>query len=183
MRNVVIILALSQLLSACKDNTTISSSPDESFTANQRMIALNSYVNSYHPGLRLLSLSADTVGVDGKATKWSYQYADTSAGEHLTYYFHATIDEIRFDSSTPFPVGPSVITLSWFDSDSAMILAESHGGLQYRTQNTNVTMSASLGQSLSPNPIASWRIVYQGGLIPLGLIIDAETGDLLGQTK
>lgn len=183
MKNAMIILVLSLLSFACKDNSTNSSSPDESFTANQRNIALNSYVNSYHVGLRLLYVSTDTVGIDGKASKWFYRYVDTSAGDHLTYCFHATINEIRFDSTTPLLVGPSVISLRWFDSDSAMIFAESHGGLQYRTQNPNVTMSASLGQSLSPNPVASWRIMYQGGLIPLGLIIDADTGDLLGQTR
>ena len=183
MKNTIIIVVLSLLLLACKDNSTNSSSSNESFTANERNIALNAYVSSYHTGLRLLAISTDTVSIDGKASKWLYRYVDTSAGEHLTYYFHATIDDIRFDSTTPLLVGPSVITLRWFDSDSAMIFAELHGGLQYRAQNPNATMSASLGQSLSPNPVASWRIMYQGGLIPLGLIIDAETGDLLGQTK
>ena len=168
---------------ACKDNSTNASSPDVTFTAAQRNVALNSYVNSYHAGLRLLYVSTDTIGIDGKASKWFYRYVDTSAGEHLTYYFHATMNDIGFDSTTPLLIGPSVITLRWFDSDSAMIFAESHGGLQYRTQNPNVTMSASLGQSLNPNPVASWRVIYQGGLIPLGLIINADTGDLLGQTK
>jgi hypothetical protein len=183
MKNAMIILILSLLLSACKDNPTNLSPTYESFTANQRNVAINSYVNSYHSGLRLLSISTDTVGFDGKAAKWFYRFIDTLAGEHLTYYFHVTIDEIRFDSTTPLLVGPSVITVRWFDSDSAMVFAESYGGAQYRTQNPNATVSASLGQVLSPNAIASWRIMYQGGLTPLGLIIDADTGALLGQSK
>jgi len=68
-----------------------------------------------------------------------------------------------------------------FDSDSAMVFARIVRGAQYRTQNPNATSRASLGQVLSPNAYLQWRIMYQGGLTPLGLIIDADTGALLGQ--
>ncbi len=183
MKNAMLILALTLLSFACKDNSTNMSLQNELFTANQRNAALNSYVNSYHQGLRLLFISADTLNIDGKASRWFYRYVDTSAGEHPIYYFHATMGEIRFDSTTPLLVGPGVITLRWFDSDSAMIFAQSHGGLEYATQNPKATISASLGQSLSPNPVASWRIIYLGGTMPLGLIIDANSGSLLGETK
>lgn len=183
MKTAILILIFSLVLFACKDNSTNSLPSSQSITANQRNRDLNSYVNSYHGGLRLLAVFTKSIGIDGKAPNWSYSYADTSAGEHLTYYFHATASEVAFDSTTPPLIGPSVITLRWFDSDSAMAFAELYGGAQYRTQNPNATITASLGQALSPNSVATWRIMYQGGSLSLGLIIDANTGALLGQTK
>ena len=76
-------------------------------------------------------------------------------------YFHATAVDVAFDSTTPPLVGPGVITLRWFDSDSAMIFAERNGGSQYRAQNPGCTIAASLGQGLTPNPIVGWLITYR----------------------
>ena len=125
MNNRMIFLILTLFLYACKDNPANVSPSSQSITANERSAALSSYVNSHHEGLRLLYLLTDTIGTDGKATKWLYCYVDTSAGQHLTYYFHATMAEITFDSTTLPLIGPGIITLRWFDSDSAMIFAES----------------------------------------------------------
>lgn len=183
MKNIIIILTFSLLLYACKDNSTDLSLTSQSITANQRNSALNAYVNSYHVGLRLLGLSTKSINTDGKSSKWSYCYVDTSFGVYSTYYFHATANEVGFDSMASLLVGPSVITLRWFDSDSALVFAELNGGSQYRTQNPNTTITASLGQSLSPNPVTSWWIIYQSSTIALGLRIDANTGTLLGQTR
>ena len=183
MKNAIVILFFSLLLYACKDNSTDSSLSSQFITASQRNGAVNTYANSYHAGLRLLSISTTNIGTDGKASQWSYCYVDTSLGEHPTYYFHATANEVFFDSTAPLLIGPSIITLRWFDSDSALVFAELNGGAQYRTLNPNTTITASLGQSLSPNPVTSWRIIYQSSSIALGLIIDANTGTVLGQTK
>jgi hypothetical protein len=183
MKNAIIVLIFSLLLYACKDKSTDSSPSSQVISADQRNSAVYTYANSYHAGLRLLSISTKSIGIDGKASQWLYCYVDTSFGEHPTYYFHATANEIGFDSTTQLLIGPSVITLRWFDSDSALVIAELNGGSQYRTQNPNTTITASLGQSLSPNPVTSWWIIYQGGSIVLGLRIDANTGTVLGRTR
>ena len=128
MKNIIIILTFSLLLYTCKDNSTDSSLPSQAITANQRNNAINAYVNSYHVGLRLLSLSTKSINTDGKSSQWSYCYVDTSFGLHSTYYFHATANEVGFDSTASLLGGPSVITLRWFDSDSALVFAELNGG-------------------------------------------------------
>ncbi len=183
MKTAIVILAFSLLQCACKDNSTNPLPSTQTITANQRSSAINAYVNSHHAGLRLLSASAKSIAIDGKASNWSYCYVDTAPGEHLTYYFHATLSEVAFDSTAPPLIGPSVITFRWFDSDSAMVFAESYGGSAYRNQNPNATISAFLGQALTPTSVTNWAITYQGGSVTLGLIIDANTGALLGQTK
>ncbi len=183
MKNIIIILIFSLFLYACKDNSTKSSPSSQVITANQRNSAVTAYANSYNAGLSLLNISTKSIGTDGKASQWSYCYVDTSLGGHPIYYFHATANEVGFDSTAQLLDGRSVITLRWFDSDSALIFAELNSGSQYRTENPNTTIAASLGQSLSPNPVASWWIIYQGGPIVLGLRIDANTGTLLGQTR
>lgn len=183
MKTAIVILGLSLLQCSCKDYSTNSSPSTQGITANQMESSITAYVNSYHAGLRLLSVSTKSIAFDGKASNWSYCYVDTAPGEHLTYYFHANLSEVAFDSTAPLLTGPSVITFRWFDSDSAMAFAEMNGGLSYRTENSGTTINASLGQALTPTSVTSWRITYQGGPIPLGLTIDAGSGNLLGRTK
>ena len=132
MKNAIIVLILSLLLDACKDNSTNSLPSGQLITARQKISAVNVYANSNHAGLRLLIVSTKSIGTDGRASSWSYCYVDTSLGGHSTYYFHASANEIGFDSTSLPLVGPSVITLRWFDSDSALTFAELNGGSQYR---------------------------------------------------
>ena len=183
MKKAFVIVIFSMLLSACKDSSTNSSPSSEMITANQRKSAINAYVNSYHAGLRLLSVSTTNVDTTGKASRWAYCYVDTSLGEHPTFYFHSTTSEIGFDSTATLLIGPSVITLRWFDSDSALIFSQKNGGSQYCAQYPNARIAASLFQTLSSNSDVRWRVFYQGGWLTLGLIIDANTGALLGQTR
>ena len=183
MKIAVVILGLSLLQCSCEDYSTNSRPATQGITANQMKRSIIAYVNSHHAGLRLLSVSTKSIAIDGKASNWSYCYVDTAPGEHLTYYFHANLSEVAFDSTAPLLTGPSVITLRWFDSDSAMVFAELYGGSAYRIENPGTTINASLGQALTPTSVTSWRITYQGGPIPLGLIIDAGSGTLLGQTR
>ena len=183
MRNTIVIMILSLAVYACKNDSVSLSPSSQLITANERNSALSAYVNSYHAGLRLLNVSTKNINSSGRALTWSYCFVDTSVGTHPTYYFHATLGDIGFDSTGQLVPGPSVITLRWCDSDSAVIVSEQSGGANYRNQNPNGTMTAYLGQIVNPNPVVTWRIIYQGGPIGLGLIIDASTGLCIGQSR
>jgi len=183
MKLTLCILSLPFLLLSCKSSSTGPLTEGQSITAKERNAALTSYVDSYHAGLRLLSLSADSVDMHGKAPKWECCFVDTSNVAHRLYYFHVTSIDISFDSTTPPLIGPSVITGAWFDSDSAMTFAQSYGGSAYITKYPGTKISASLGQAIVPNASVTWGIYYLGTGGLLGFTIDAKTGALLGQTK
>jgi hypothetical protein len=182
MKNVSVLVFFPFLLFGCKDSSTNSSPSGQLITAAQRIAAVSAFAIANNSRLRLLSVSTQSIGSDGKASSWSYSYLDTSIGLPMCY-FHATAIDIALDSTSPPLIGSGVINLRWFNSDSAMIFAERNGGSQYRTQNPGWTASASLGQSLSPPPVVSWWIVYRSSSIALGLQIDAKTGALIGQTR
>jgi hypothetical protein len=183
MRTAVILPVLCIAMFACKDKSTEPSDTGSSFTAKARSLDMNAYAESYSPGARFFRAFTSTVDTNGKASQWSYCYVDTS-GSHPLYYFHATSTQLAYDSTSPLYVGPSVVTLHWFDSDSAIIFAERNGGSAYRSEHPDFWISASLSQTLTPDPNTIWSIFYFcTNSIARGLMIDANTGALIGQTR
>ncbi len=151
------------------------------FTAAARLADVNAYVESNVHGGRLFRISTSAIDLSGSAPEWSYCFLDTSGSLH---YVHATSTDVVYDSTGPLLPGPGVITLNWFDSDSAVMFAELNGGSAYRAEHADCRMSARLSQVWTPDPHASWWIFYSSNSsISLGLQIDAVTGAKVGQTR
>ena len=183
LRAAVILAVLCLAMFACKDKSTEPSGTGPGFTAKTRLSDVSALADSYYPGARFFRAFTSTVDTNGKASQWSYCYVDTS-GSHPLYYFHATSTQVAYDSTSPSYAGPSVITLHWFDSDSAIFFGEQNGGSAYRLANTDCWITADLSQTLTPNPRTVWSVIYHSAnSIMLGLMIDANTGALIGQTR
>ena len=129
-------------------------------TAKYKLADVNSLAESHGSGLRLMIVSSDQVNIDGTSDQWQYVYADT-ASPHSTYWFHANASGVVFDSTTGTLIGPAIIYQNWFNSDSALTIAEQNGGSQFRAQNPHYTLAASLGEPIVPNPKPYWHVTYQ----------------------
>jgi hypothetical protein len=149
-------------------------------TAAEKITEVNALAYSYGKGLRLVTVSAMEVSPDGTADVWNYQYVDSTLPP-TAYWFHSTSGMVAFDSTTPAGVGAGIIRHTWFDSDSAMSIAERNGGIQVRTSHPACTISASLGEPVIPNSSTTWWITYRGiggAAVSLILGINAVTGEI-----
>ena len=177
MKNSTILLMLCLAFIACKEDSLGPSNPEHPITAGLKLADVNSLASSF----RLMRIHADSVRVDGCAFEWCYDYLDTSATPPSVRCYHATSNHVQFDSVSALPVGISLLTSSWFDSDSALYYAEHNGGSEFRVQHPSVTIQASLGEDLGREPKPTWWISYFSQGIYLRLEIDANTGALLTQ--
>ncbi len=132
----------------------------ESETAAAQFSSVDSLARSLNKGLRLLTVSGFSVGIDGHCETWHYQFFDTSQTP-VTYWFHACSKGFGFDSTSVLPVGVSAITGHWCDSDSAIHIAEKNGGSDFRGEYPDYSITAVLGEAVVPNSAPTWWITYR----------------------
>jgi hypothetical protein len=153
-------------------------------TAAAKFVEVNSFAMSYKQGIALATVTSHDVSIEGLSDNWQYLYIDTiTTVLPRRYYFHANSNGVGFDSSTAIYEGLWVITLSWFDSDSAVYIAEKNGGSQFRSNYPNSTIDAFLGGAVFPKTASDWYISYSYFLNDghekfLMLVIDANTGEV-----
>ncbi len=135
-------------------------------TAAYKLADVSALAQSIAPGLRLMVIRSSDVNTDGTSQTWQYMYADTAVPP-VCFWFHATPASVVSDSTTPMMVGSGVIRHRWFNSDSALMLAEQHGGSQFRSSNPEYTIYASLGEPVVPNARTFWWVTYQSSANPL----------------
>jgi hypothetical protein len=161
------------------DHNSVGPAPGPSgYTAKHKLGDVNSLVESYGKGLRLMTVMSKDIAHDGTSEMWQYQYADTS-WPPSAYWLHSTSTTVAFDSNSAFGVGSAAITHKWFDSDSALGFAERNGGSQFRNNNPHYTIVSSVGEPVVPNPTTSWWITYRSkddNTKLLMFTIDANTG-------
>lgn len=98
--------------------------------------------------------------INGQANKWTYKYS--AGGLAVDYYFHATANEVLFDSTSNIILdGESLIAQQWFDSDEAMKIAEDNGGKEFRNNKSEYTIEVSLYAPLVPNSVTYWFVKYK----------------------
>jgi len=118
-------------------------------------------MNSINPKGKLISIKSDSVLIDGTSLSWLYHYGTFTGNNDTNYYFHTTIDSVVYDSlNTLVLLGATYIKSSWINSDSALTIAESQGGMEFRNDNPNYKITASLGEPLVPNSTPRWYIHY-----------------------
>ena len=179
MRTSIMFCCLVILWFGCSHNSVGPNPNPVANTAKYKLADVNSLAESYGKGLRLVIVMSHQVNNDGTSDKWQYVYTDT-AMPHATYWFHADADGAVFDSTTAALIGSGIIYQAWFNSDSALTIADQNGGSQFRTQNPHYTIIASVGEPVVPNPKAYWHVTYQSTDNQskiLELSIDAITGE------
>lgn len=178
MRTLIIVGLLSILLAGCKHDSVGPTPNPTPITATEKLSGVQSAAQLYRKGLRLMTIQSKDVKPDGTSELWQYQYVDTSMPPSA-YWFHATSSTVVFDSNSPVGFGSAIITHRWFDSDSALSIAEQNGGTQCRSSHPHYTIEAFVGEPVVPKSTTGWWITYRfkddnSKLLILG--IDANTG-------
>lgn len=133
----------------------------QNITAKYNKHKVDSLVNTINPDAKLRWITSDSVSIKGTSLSWNYWYGYFSEEVHTNYFFHATLDSVVYDSLNHLaPLGIMYIDTLWFDSDTALALAENQGGVDFRNHHTGFKIIASLGKPLVPNSTNRWYIQY-----------------------
>lgn len=183
MRASILLSILGILLSGCSHSSVGPGTNIEENTARYKLSDVNALAESYGRGLELISVLSTNVSTDGTSGEWSYQYSDTSVPP-TAYAFHCKNGAVGFDSAYTTDVGEGFINRGWFNSDSALSIAEQNGGSEFRAQNPHNTILASLRDLTGPDPTTMWEIAYQSNDSYLSLLvirIDAISGAIIAK--
>lgn len=144
------------LLQSCSVNDPES---DHFITALSKLENVESIVSEQSQGLILKSIVNNDVHFGGQAEKWVYKYS--SGGIAVDYYYHATENEVTFDSTSTFTlIGEGLIVEQYFDSDVAMKIAEENGGKEFRENNLDYKIEMSLIEPMVQDPNVLWFVKY-----------------------
>lgn len=161
-RTMAVLFAVSAF--GCNDDFG-TSPPLKPITAAQRLSQVISFSHSSNMSLQLVGIFTNDLDTTGRSISWSYCFVDSSVTAPLWYWYHATSQDVKFDSVSqrldgPHLAGTDAITLSWIDSDQAMFYA-SHSSSRFTDQNPEYVIAGSLGQAhISDYLFVSWGIFY-----------------------
>jgi len=158
----LIILIIASLFFSRTDSSA------QNIVASHNKYIVDSLVCTIDSTARLYMIqSGNTVSLDGKSSFWNFWYMNNPKPPNtlISYYFHTTFDSAFHDSTSSFlshsQYGWAYISKPWFDSDSAMVLAERQGGANFRINNPHNVIAASLLEPLHPDYLMPhWRIWY-----------------------
>jgi hypothetical protein len=139
-------------------------------TAAEFFIKADSIASSRLAEPTLLEILADTVDMDGKNDKWVFKF------DSLMLTING--DTVISDTSCHQWTGMAPVEGHWMDSDSALIIAEEHGGREFRQNHGSSTISVWLLHA-SGCPWSEWMIDYQSNQNPqvgFGIFFDALDG-------
>ena len=142
----------------------------ERITALQYYQKADSIVHALYCEPVLLEIRPDSIDLSGKALTWSYLYDSLK----ITINYDTTLCEPGFYWCT----GMAAIQYFVLDSDSAMSIAEKNGGIAFRNNYPQYTITEHLGQD-SGWIWATWYIVYSASGGYLTLYVDANNGRIL----
>ena len=185
MKYVTFVFLVCLLIVSCNQNEKEESivSPvlidSELITAAFNFQGVESFAHSFSSELKLRSIRSDDVNFNGFSKKWCFEYTSVE----IDYYFHTTHISVGLDSnSTIREDGSAIISHEWMNSNEVLLIAEKNGGEEFRTNNKEYQIIASLGEPLVPNSKTCWYIRYLSLLDnskKLDISIDATTGELL----
>ncbi len=184
MKAKILILASLLFIGGCnRDSINNPLIEGDRITATYNFGKVESLAAQYSDGLLLMSIQSENLDYDGFAKKWCFRYS--SAGIAVDYYFHTSAKEVNYDSiSTMKFVGSGFIVHPWVNSDKALNIAEKNGGKDFRHENSQYIIEASLGEPVVPNPRAIWYVTYRSKTNStkiLSLSIDANSGDVISK--
>ncbi|MBU0474299.1 MAG: hypothetical protein KKF62_09055 [Bacteroidetes bacterium] len=157
--NLIMLFTLLLLFGCTKNSVNDPTDNNGKITAASKFNAVKSLASEYSEGLILKSIKSEELQSDGFAKKWNYKFS--TAGIAVDYYFHATSNEVLYDSTSSINMdGEGLIANQWFDSDEALIIAENNGGKEFRNNNHEYLIEASLVEPLIPNSETIWFVKY-----------------------
>ncbi len=186
MKALIIIFIFCLSFIGCNKNESPTVSNYEGanhITASFRNSEIEAYAKSEDAVLRLKYINSNNVNYDGYSNSWSYKYSKhlDSAFVSRHYYISSFYDSIQCDSIVirESTVGDAFISQGWLNSDKALEISENNGGKEFRNNNSDYNISASLGEAVVPNSKPIWTIRYTSKTnksISLYIRINAVTG-------
>lgn len=120
----------------------------------------DSIARTIFPAPDLAIIESDTVDTLGRAAYWDYHYY----GDVHRAKIYLAADSASWDSTLFCHTGSSILWPQgrnyWFDSDSAMALAEKNGGRAFRSACPDYSITCELGHD-SAAPFNEWFITYR----------------------
>lgn len=158
--NLIMLFSLLLLFGCTKSSINDPINNNGNITAASKFDAVKSLASKYSGGLILKSVKSEQLQPDGFAKKWNYKFS--TAGIAVDCYFHATSNEVMYDSTSSITLvnGEGLIAHQWFDSDEALKIAENNGGKEFRNNNPEYLIEASLVEPLVPNSETIWFVKY-----------------------
>lgn len=183
MKRSIVLFTLALIWFGCSRSPVGPGSDPATNTARYKLADLDSLAGVYGNAPGLLSVTGRNVGTDGTAGTWLFQYADTSF-PHTAYAFHCKSGVVGLDSSYPASVGSGFVSGSWFNSDSALGIAEENGGSEFRAQHPQSVILASLRDIAPHDRRTMWEISYMSNDSYSSLLvvrIDASSGEIIAK--
>lgn len=187
MRSIIPVVLFCLLVVSCKKEESPTQTDSklvpitekrDSITANYQYNQVASAAIALDNTVRFKGIIGSNLSTKGTSHSWSYKFGMT-VSPFKYYHFTAVFDSIKFDSTSNSTVGDAFITHTWINSCNAMDIAEANGGKQFRTNNPDFTIHASLGEAVVPNALTCWYITYRSNInssVYLMITIDATTG-------
>lgn len=190
MKYMFILLSLIVLLISCDNSTETIVEPEyfgEGFGENFEISASygidlgDDFISSIDSASQLFSVNSPDINHYGTSNIWKYKYYSSDHRKVYTITFESGSDwlSIGVDTTANDHVGNSIITKDWIDSDNALEIAEENGGIQFRNENADYIISASLSEALVPNSYPSWYIYYSSATENLYIKVNATNGEII----
>ena len=118
----------------------------QSNTAREYLFMVHAEATDYVPNAELVYIRSDDVNPDGTANIWKYVY---EWAQRQTFYEFWTLGDqiVQFDltiTDVALQHGMTPMPLSWYDSDYALTRSEDAGGSQFRSDNADWNIEASI---------------------------------------
>ncbi len=126
---------------------------------------------------KLMLVNSDTIGFNGLSNNWEFIYCSPAALKE--YHFVSDNYHLIFQEELPLRVGIGVININWIDSDSALAIAESSGGKEFRNKYPSANIKAALVNYVTPPGDIFWSIMYHYNNTNLTILINAQTGSVI----
>jgi hypothetical protein len=184
MKSTILPALLCLLLLSCKNESPIQHvsmvDAKDRITANFKSGEVDLMTHALGMELNLKSVSSREVNIDGTSMSWTYRYGMIKP-PYSYYYFTATYETVKFDSTAPVATGDAFISHAWNNSSDALKIAERTAGEKFRADNPGCIIKASVGEPLVPNATTYWYVTYQKNVNANGMhvTIDATNGNVI----
>ncbi len=185
MKPFLIFISLAVLLISCADKTESINEPiligsQDGVLASFGLSDIEDFINGIDSASRLLRISSEEINTEGASYMWNYEFVSTDTKNIylIIYEIGGDCIAIGIDTTENDQDGASIITKSWIDSDLALDIAESNGGNNFRTENSNYQISILLSEAVVPNSFPIWSVRYYYLDKSLTFRINASNGNI-----
>jgi hypothetical protein len=146
----------------------------QAITAGFNFKRIQLLADSVNPNLRLSAIRSDEVDYRGGSVRWSFEYFD----HDTLYFFHTTLSVAAFDSISKKLRTGTEVPDGWINSSEAFYIAERNGGEDFRMNNREYKIEASMMAVLIPDSKTFWYINYHSNTRRFSINIDAGVGEI-----